>query len=68
MRDGKAVLSAHSVARTFGNIVKGKFLSTVTVKDGDVVSFIFVGEGPRFTFTTDVSNSSSSNFCNAVNW
>jgi hypothetical protein len=63
----KTALTGHTVAGTFVNGVKVKFLYTVTVKDGDVVSLISVEEGPSFTFHTGVATSSSSNVCDVVN-
>jgi hypothetical protein len=67
MQNRKIVLSAHSVAGLFVNGVKVKFLCTVNVKDGNVVSLIYVEKGPSFTFHTDLSNRSSNAVCDGVN-
>lgn len=45
---------------TYG--VKIKWLYTVYVEAGDVVSLVSVEDGPSFTFHTDVSTISSNNF------
>jgi hypothetical protein len=42
--------------------VKIKWLYTVYVEAGDVVSLVSVEDGPSFTFHTDVSTISSNNF------
>lgn len=47
--------------------MKVKFLCTVNVKDGDVVSLIYVEKGPSFTFHTYLLNHSSNAVCDGVN-
>lgn len=51
LENGKTALTGHTVAGTFVNGVKVKFLYTVTVKDGDVISLISVEESQASHFT-----------------
>lgn len=59
LKNGKIGLSSYTMAGSFLNGVKLKWLYTVYVKAGDVVSLVSVEDGPSFTFHTDASTISS---------
>jgi hypothetical protein len=61
VKNGKIGLSSYTMAGMFLNGVKIKWLYTVCVKAGDVVSLVSVEDGPSFTFHADVSTISSNN-------
>jgi pSer/pThr/pTyr-binding forkhead associated (FHA) protein len=68
LENGKIGLTGYTMAGTFVNGVKVKFLYTAILKDGDVVSLISVEKGPSSTFHTGVSTISSNNVGDVVHW